>query len=259
VVGIEIRRRRVYDPFMVTVRRVAFSLGFSLALVGCIGDVPQAPAQKDAAIQQVDAPVNMPDAAETTTFSFFITSTGGPNGGDFRRAGMGDTDGLAGADEICRTKAIAALPAAASKTWRAYLSTSTVNAKDRIGTGPWFNRNGVMVATSVANLHDAAANALNKANSIDEQGMTVNGAGDNPNQHDILTGSDATGVATANTCNNWTSSAATGVTAQCGHHDRMGGGTAPTSWNAAHATQGCSATAFVNTGGRGSFYCFAAN
>ncbi len=236
-------------------------LGIALSLVSCIGAPPEGPAQgqKDAAVQTIDAPDQLTPDAATTTFSFFLTSSGGPTGGDFRRAGQGDADGLAGADEICRSKAVAAVPAAATKTWRAYLSTTAVDARDRIGTGPWFNRNGVMVATSVANLHDAAANAMNKANSVDENAMVVNGAGDSPNVHDILTGSLANGTKSPNTCANWTSSAATGTTANAGHHDRMGGGAAPTSWNAAHATQGCSAAAFVASGGRGSFYCFAAN
>jgi hypothetical protein len=143
--------------------------------------------------------------------------------------------------------------------WRAYLSTAAINARDRIGTGPWFNKNGVMVATSVANLHDAAANNITKATALDENGATVNGAGDTPNVHDIITGSTAAGMTAATHCNNWTSSAATGATAQTGHHDRMGGGANPTSWSSAHATQGCSAAAFVGSGGRGSFYCFAMN
>jgi hypothetical protein len=227
-------------------------LVFALVVVsGCSGDSPSP--QSDAPAQG-DAPP--PGDAPATTFSFFITSTGGPNGGDFR-ANAGDADGLAGADELCRMKAVAATPAAASKTWRAYLSTATVNARDRIGAGPWFNRNGVMVASSVANLHDAAANMLNKTNSIDETGAVVNGAGDNPNQHDILTGSLANGMAAANHCENWTNS--TTARAQVGHHDRQGGGQDPMSWGSAHASQGCSAAAFVNTGGRGSFYCFASN
>lgn len=123
----------------------------------------------------------------------------------------------------------------------------------------WFNRNGAMVASSVDNLHDAAANMLAKTTALDENGAVVPGRGDTPNQHDILTGSTAAGMAAANHCDNWTSSAPNGVTAQVGHHDRDGGGADPTSWNAAHATQGCSAAAFVNTGGRGSFYCFAAD
>lgn len=216
---------------------------------GCVGEAPSNP-MRDAAT--VDSPVAID--APTTNFSFFITAMGGPNGGDFRRT-PADPDGLAGADEICTTRATAAVPASASKTWRAYLSTAAVNARDRIGTGPWFNRNGEMIATSLTALHDPAMNMINGTTGLDENGAPVPIA--NPNQHDILTGTNAQGMATANTCNNWTSSAATGVTAQVGHHNRAGGGTDPTSWNAAHATQGCSAAAFVNTGGRGSFYCFA--
>lgn len=208
----------------------------------------------------VDAPPadGSPDPAGE--FSFFISSTGGPTGGDFR-LGATDTDGLAGADAFCQTKAATADPDAGAKRWRAYLSTAAVNARDRIGTGPWFNRNKVRVADSVENLHNAAANAINKANALDENAAVVNGAGDSPNHHDIVTGSNADGTKSANHCNNWTSSAATGTgnTAQVGHHDRDGGGTDPMSWNAAHASQGCSAQAFVDTGGRGSIYCFAEN
>ncbi len=161
----------------------------SFALVGCVGAAPSSPnTQKDAAVgggadssgPAIDAP--------TTTFSFFITSTGGPTGGDLR-ANVADADGLAGADALCQSKAAAAVPASASKTWRAYLSTSTVNARSRIGTGPWFNVSGVMVATSVDNLHDAAGNNVNKLTALDETGATVNGSGDTPNTHDILTGS----------------------------------------------------------------------
>ena len=191
-------------------------------------------------------------------FSFFITSSGIASGGDFRRS-PADSDGLAGADEFCRMKAVAAVPAAASRTWRAYLSTDAVSAKDRIGAGPWFNVRGVMIAASVAALHDPASNAINKTSGLDETGAGVPGRGDTPNQHDILTGSTTAGVSNGNHCANWTSSAATGVTAQVGHFDRMGGGADPMSWNSAHATQGCSAAALVPTGGRGSIYCFAAD
>lgn len=230
----------------------------SIALVGCVGAAPPSSnTQKDAAVGGSDAPGSSADAA-LTTFSFFITSTGGPSGGDLR-ANVGDVDGLAGADALCLAKATAAVPASASKTWHAYLSTSTINARSRIGAGPWFNVNGVMVATSVDNLHDAAGNNMNKLTSLDETGATVNGAGDTPNTHDILTGSLANGMAAPNHCDNWTSSAATGVTANVGHHDRMGGGADPSSWGAAHATNGCSAVAFQGSGGRGSFYCFAVN
>ncbi|MBX3155025.1 MAG: hypothetical protein KF773_03420 [Deltaproteobacteria bacterium] len=189
-----------------------------------------------------DAPP-APDAP-TTTFSFFITSTGGPDGGNF--------GGLAGADDFCRTKAVAAVPAAATRVWRAYLSTDTIDARDRIGAGPWLNVNGVTVATSVANLHDAAANQLSGDNSVDETGAMVPN-----NQHDIITGSLADGTKSPNTCASWTSNAATGITTTTGHSNRQGGGADPTSWNNAHTTQGCSAQAFINTGGRGSIYCFA--
>ncbi len=239
-------------PRMTAPRDLTGLLVTSLALLGCAGEpsTGNPPASIDAS-STVDSAVPV-DAAPTTTFSFFVTSTGGPTGGDFRAA-AGDPNGLAGADAICQAKAAAAVPASASKTWRAYLSITGTNARDRIGTGPWFNKAGVMVATSVANLHDAAANQLNKANSTDENGVVVKGTGDTPNEHDILTGSNADGTAAAANCQNWTSAAQTGVTGQVGHHDRNNG----SSWNAAHATQGCSAAAFVNTGGRGSFYCFA--
>jgi hypothetical protein len=198
------------------------------------------------------------DTAAAANFSFFITSTGNPMGGDFRRT-PADTDGLAGADEFCRTKAVAAVPASASRQWRAYLSTDTVNAKDRIGAGPWFNRNGVMIAASVAALHDPPSNMINAMTGIDETGARVPGRVDTPNQHDILTGSTAAGTSNGNHCANWTSSDASGVTAQLGHFDRMGGGTDPTSWNSAHASQGCAVASFPPTGGRGSIYCFAAD
>lgn len=245
---------RVHTFSLITVA----ALAAPALTAGCAGDAPPPSGPQDAPPgQQLDASGQQLDAPSGPRFSFFITSTGGPNGGDFR-ATPADPDGLAGADAFCRTKATAADPTSANRMWRAYLSTAAVDARDRIGTGPWWNKNLVMVATSVANLHDAAANALNKVNSVDETGATVNGTGDNPNQHDILTGSLANGTKAAETCNNWTSSAATGVTAAVGHHDRMGGGNG-TSWNAAHASGGCSAAAFVATGGRGSFYCFAAD
>jgi hypothetical protein len=232
---------------------IAATIGLSAS---CVGEAPGGTPTPDAATSGgVDAAPTV-DAPPTTTFSFFITSTGGPNGGDFRRT-PADPDGLAGADEICQTKAAAGVPASATKTWRAYLSTATVNARDRIGAGPWFNHSGTMIAASVTALHDPAMNLIDGTTGIDENGQPVPIT--NPNQHDILTGSNADGTAAASTCNNWTSSLATGVGGQVGHHNRAGGGADPTSWNSAHATNGCSAAAFVSTGGRGSFYCFAAN
>lgn len=132
------------------------------------------------------------------SFSFFITSAGNPKGGDFRRSAA-DSDGLAGADEFCRARAAAAVPASASRQWRAYLSTDTVNARDRIGAGPWFNHEGVMIAASVAALHDPASNLINKTTGLDETDAGVPGRGDTPNQHDILTGSTAMGTSNGNT------------------------------------------------------------
>jgi hypothetical protein len=197
-----------------------------------------------------------PDAA--ANFSFFITSAGNPSGGDFRRT-PADADGLAGADEFCRSKAAAGAPASANRMWRAYLSTDKVNAKDRIGSGPWFNYAGVMVAASVSALHDPMMNQIGKTTGLDETGGMVPGAGDNPNQHDIVTGTNADGTASAGTCANWTSAATTGFVAVVGHFDRTGGGADPTSWNSAHPSQGCAAASFPPTGGRGSIYCFAAD
>jgi len=189
--------------------------------------------------------------------SFFITSQGPGDG-----AKLG---GLSGADAHC--KALATKAGAGNKEWRAYLSTAAeggkaaVNAKDRIGAGPWVNAKGVTVATSVADLH-SDSNKLSKENSITEGGAVVNGRGDTPNKHDILTGSKADGTvadgdAKTATCSNWTSNAGEGG-AMAGHHDRQGGGPAPTSWNASHSTKGCSQENLRGTGGDGLFYCFAA-
>jgi hypothetical protein len=194
--------------------------------------------------------------APATTMSFFITSTGSGNG-----ANLG---GLAGADKHCQT--LAAAVGAGSRTWRAYLSAApsggqpAVNARDRIGKGPWTNAKGVVVAQSVDDLH-SDNNKLGKENSLTEKGATVNGRGDTPNTHDILTGSTldgrlATGTPDA-TCGNWTS--AGDGSARVGHHDKTGGGENPNSWNSAHASKGCSQANLVGTGGAGLFYCFAAN
>ena len=181
-----------------------------------------------------------PLAAQQNAMSFFITSAGPGDG-----ANLG---GLAGADARCKQLADASGVAGASgKTWHAYLSAKAsggqpaVNAKDRIGNGPWYNAKGVMVAQNVADLH-SDNNKLGKENSLTEKGLPVNGRGDTPNQHDILTGSLMTGMlasdTTDTTCNNWTSNA-TGA-AYVGHHDRQGGGANPTSWNSAHLSRGCS-------------------
>ena len=193
--------------------------------------------------------------------SFFVTSAGPGNG-----ANLG---GLAGADAHCQMLAAAA--GAGGRTWRAYLSrTATggrggampaVNARDRIGAGPWYNANGQMIAGSVVDLHgdyQRDRNNVRKPTAVDENGDPVNGVGDQPNQHDILTGSDSRGMALigradVTTCNNWASNEA--GNAMVGHHDRLGGGNA--SWNAVHMSNGCSQENLVSTGGNGLFYCFA--
>jgi hypothetical protein len=151
------------------------------------------------------------------------------------------------------------------RTWRAYLSTQgdkAVNARDRIGKGPWTNAKGVVVAKSVDDLH-SATNNLTKETQLNEKGGVVNGRGDTPNTHDILTGSAADGTAmpagTDNTCSNWTSNAGAPAGARVGHHDRQGGGQDPTSWNSAHTTPGCAQANLQKVGGAGLFYCFASN
>ncbi len=184
--------------------------------------------------------------------SFFITSVGSGDG-----ANLG---GLSGADAHCASLAEAA--GSSGKTWRAYLSTQgsgAVNARDRIGSGPWFNSKGVQIAANVAELH--GENNLTKETQLTEKGSMVNGRGDTPNQHDILTGSNLDGTTFADgedkTCKNWTSNGE--GSAQVGHHDRTGGGANPTSWNSSHGSRGCSQENLVGTGGNGYYYCFAAD
>ena len=192
-------------------------------------------------------------AQNKTPLGFFITSVGSGDG-----ANLG---GLSGADAHCQK--LAAAVGAGNRTWRAYLSGvengKPVNARDRIGTGPWYNAKGVLIASNLEELHSEAAKT-GKENSLTEKGEIVPGRGDKPNQHDILTGSQMDGTAFTDgedhTCNNWTSNS-TGA-AQVGHHDRQGGGANPTSWNSAHASKGCSQQALIGTGGNGYFYCFAA-
>ena len=185
--------------------------------------------------------------------SFFVTSVGPGNGADL--------GGLAGADAHCQSLAEAA---GSDKTWHAYLSTwrprnlggGSVNARDRIGAGPWYNANGEMIARNVADLHGDVQrdrNNLHKGTALSETGDTINGRGDQPNRHDMLTGSSFDGRTTETTCDNWTNSGE--GSALVGHHDRNGGGN--TSWNSAHASRGCGQEALVGTGGAGLFYCFA--
>ena len=194
-----------------------------------------------------------PVLRQTAPMSFFITSAGPGKGADL--------GGLAGADRHCH--ALADAVGAGKLQWRAYLSTlpqggaPAVNARDRIGRGPWFNAKGVKVAENVADLH-SDNNKLTKQNSLTETGTVVNGRGDQPNMHDILTGSNLDGTAYIaegyTNCGNWTSSGE--GSARVGHHDRVGGGDNPTSWNSAHNSRGCSQENLQSTGGNGLFYCF---
>jgi hypothetical protein len=185
--------------------------------------------------------------------TFFITSVGVGAG-----AKLG---GLEGADRHCQTLADAV--GSRGIQWRAYLSViakdgrPAVNARDRIGRGPWHNAKGGRVAESVADLH-SDNNKLGKENSLTEKGAVVNGRGDTPNTHDILTGSNLDGTAHVkdgySNCDNWTSDGA-GAT-RVGHHDKMGGGENPNSWNSAHDSRGCSLQNLQGSGGAGLFYCF---
>lgn len=188
--------------------------------------------------------------AQDAKMSFFITSQGPGDG-----ANLG---GLKGADAHCQKLAAAA--GLGAKTWRAYLSTSSTNARDRIGTGPWYNAKGRMIAKNIADLHNPATNKINKQTGLTETGKPVNGRGDRPNKHDILTGTKADGTVVADmTCNNWTSNSA--GRAFVGHHDRQGlRDDAPSrSWSSSHPTRGCSKDALPRSGGAGFFYCFVAN
>ncbi len=197
--------------------------------------------------------VALPGAsAQDNPMSFFVTSAGPGKGGDL--------GGLEGADAHCQALAEAA--GAGGKTWRAYLSTSgegAVNARDRIGSGPWVNAKGVEIAANVDELH-AETNKINKETALDERGQPVKGRGDDPNQHDILTGSQRDGTAFAAgedmTCGNWTSSGE--GAAMTGHHDLVGNPQGINFWNFSHASRGCSQENLVGTGGAGLFYCFAA-
>lgn len=189
---------------------------------------------------------------------FFISSAGSGKGGDL--------GGLAGADKLCQS--LAASAGAGKRVWRAYLSASAsggakaVHARDRIGKGPWYNAKGELIARNLDDLHDA--NNLTKQTALTEKGAVVNGRGDKPNMHDILTGSDSQGRAFPGTgdttCSNWTSSSAGAGSAQVGHHDRIGLNAQANmlSWNQSHPSRGCSQDNLRATGGNGLIYCFAA-
>lgn len=194
-------------------------------------------------------------AAEDHPMGFFVTSVGMGQGGNL--------GGLEGADAHCATLAEGA--GSSGRTWRAYLSTQEegkrgISARDRIGLGPWYNAHGVLIASDLDELHLNPNIILRTA--VDENGKRVNGRGDTPNRHDILTGSMADGTAyfpreTADhTCSSWTSTSSEG-SAQVGHHDRHGGGN--TSWNSAHGSRGCGEDDLPKSGGAGLLYCFAAD
>ncbi|HEU5018379.1 MAG TPA: lectin [Pseudolabrys sp.] len=202
--------------------------------------------------------VSAPAQAQQTNMSFFVTSHGLGKGADL--------GGLAGADRHCQE--LASAVGAGGRNWHAYLSTQgagAVNARDRIGKGPWRNAKGVVIATNIAELH--GANNLTKQTALSEKGEIINGRGDHPNRHDILTGSQADGTAFKDaqdhTCKNWTSS--TQGSAMLGHADRMGlrDDAASHSWNSAHPSRGkdggCSQADLRSTGGDGLLYCFAVN
>ena len=194
--------------------------------------------------------------AQQSEIGFFITSAGPGKGGDL--------GGLAGADQLCQL--LGATAGEGSKTWHAYLSTQGpggVNARDRIGKGPWKNAKGIIIAKDLAELH--GTNTINKQTALTEKGDPVNGRGDTPNTHDILTGSQPDGTAFPagedRTCGNWTKSGQ--GAAMVGHHDRQGlrDDDASKSWNSSHPSRGpdggCSQNDLKSTGGNGLFYCFA--
>ena len=194
--------------------------------------------------------------AQQSPMTFFVTSAGPGKGADL--------GGLAGADRHCQSLADAA--GAGKRTWHAYLSTTgspSVNARDRIGKGPWHNAQGRLIARDVTELHEGVNN-INRTTALTEKGAAVNGRANTPNTHDILTGSLPDGrVATGSgdtTCGNWTKSGNDGSTI-VGHHDRhgIGEGEPQRSWNSSHPTKGCSQQGLVSTGGAGLFYCFAVN
>ena len=213
---------------------------------------PNEPTVPDAEATSAPASIEMGGAKSVTRF--FVTSRGIGAGGDL--------GGLAEADAHCQVLATA--EGSGDHRWRAYLSTAAtsaqpaVNARDRIGAGPWYNAEGTIVAADLAQLHGTDS-PISKTTAVTERLDPVNGVGDTPNRHDILTGSRPDGRAFEGdadlTCGNWTSSGA--GRAQVGHHDRVGGGDAATSWNSAHPSRGCSQQDLESMGGAGLFYCFA--
>jgi len=235
-------------------RFLAGILGLALLVTACRRDA----APDSGAAEQPAAPPSAPASLEMggakSVTRFFVTSRGVGRGGDL--------GGLAGADAHCQ--ALATAEGAGDHAWRAYLSVSArdgqpaVNARDRIGRGPWYNAEGLLIAANLDELHSDRG-AINKQTAVTERLDPVNGVDDSPNQHDILTGSRPDGTAFSGgedlTCGNWTSSGS--GRAQVGHHDRQGAGTGVNSWNSVHPSRGCSQEDLRETGGAGLFYCFA--
>jgi hypothetical protein len=226
-------------------------LGALLIFAGIVyTQLNTSPEQTTSIQQQIESP----DTSQENDMSFFVTSKNSGAGADF--------GGVTGADAYCQQLAESA---GSNLTWAAYLSadatndSDVINARDRIGPGPWYNAAGELVATSVESLH--SNNSFSKTLALDENGDIVNGRGDSPNQHDILTGSDMDGMLAVGdgdtTCQNWTSSDE--GSAFVGHHDRVGldASAEATSWNASHGSRGCSLENLQGTGGEGLLYCFA--
>ena len=237
---------------------LAVLLGLVLLLPACgqnteTQNAASAPAASAAAVAP-STPQSIPMGGAKSVMRFFVTSRGSGRGGDL--------GGLAGADAHCQ--ALATAEQAGDHTWRAYLSAAAtatqpaVHARDRIGPGPWYNADGQIIAANLDQLHGADSR-LNKESAVTERLDPVNGVGDTPNLHDILTGSRPDGTAFPGgndlTCGNWTSSGA--GRAQVGHHDRKGLGDGVNSWNSVHVSSGCSQPDLTSTGGGGLFYCFA--
>jgi hypothetical protein len=240
---------------VVGIRGLCVLVGAVLLLVACSqNNEAQIRAEKAPQATPQDVPQSLPMGGAKSVMRFFVTSRGSGKGGDL--------GGLAGADAHCQ--ALAKAEGAGDHTWRAYLSTMAtptgpaVNARDRIGAGPWYNAEGSLIAANLAQLHGGEG-PINKETAVTERLDPVNGVGDAPNRHDILTGSQPDGTAFQGsddlTCRNWTSSGA--GRAQVGHHDRRGQGESVNSWNSVHPSRGCSQQDLEGTGGAGLFYCFA--
>ena len=228
----------------------------ALFAMGCGGNGGGGTGAAEPPAAPPSAPRSLEMGGAKSVTRFFVTSKGPGRGGDL--------GGLAGADAHCQ--ALATAEGAGDHTWRAYLSVSArdgqpaVNARDRIGRGPWYNAEGLLIAASLDDLHsDSDKAVINKQTAVTERLDPVNGVDDSPNQHDILTGSrpDGTALPASDdlTCGNWTSSG--GGRAQVGHHDRQGAGAGVNSWNSVHPSRGCSQDDLRVTGGAGLFYCFA--